>query len=482
MTSPIKPNANATGGSAQLNDLMGRLRGQGADAASQSASQAFSQWMDKHVAAQDKPASSSSALSANQVPARSAIHPAQPQAMQQPSRAMNPAMKPALNHATVKAAVPHAPEAAKAAAPAKTAPEQSTAKADARAAKPAAKDGSSKTTSGASGEADTASPDRSEATADASATPVSAAVVRELTPPSAIQPGDAAGMMAWLASLSQSGEAPGQGAAAGGEADATLAGNAALSEAGKAQAGKPGLEDATRAVQGLGGSDASSAAGVSLDNPAWRSASGAAALQADAMLAPAGTSPDKKVDADALSAMLSGGIKEVGWSQARPEAATLRHDTATLAAPFGSTDFAQALAEKVSMWVSTARTEGPMTAELHLNPADMGPINVKISLDGQSAHVDFAAAALETRQAIEASLPMLSSALDSVGLSLSGGDVSSQTSQQAFEQALAQGDAQRGLGGSGRSGREGEPMPAEGALRSVSVPRAGRPGGLDLYA
>ncbi|MGC4062199.1 MAG: flagellar hook-length control protein FliK, partial [Aquabacterium sp.] len=146
------------------------------------------------------------------------------------------------------------------------------------------------------------------------------------------------------------------------------------------------------------------------------------------------------------------------------------------------TDFAKALADKVSMWVGATQPDGSMTAELHLNPADMGPINVKISLDGQSAHVDFAAAALETRQAIESSLPMLSSALSDVGLSMTGGDVSSQTSQQqAFNQS-AQGDGASGrVGGLGRSGDGGDADTGM-SMRAVSAPRPGRAGGLDLYA
>jgi flagellar hook-length control protein FliK len=151
--------------------------------------------------------------------------------------------------------------------------------------------------------------------------------------------------------------------------------------------------------------------------------------------------------------------------------------------PLDAPDFSQKLADQVSLWVGQVKQDGPMTAELHLNPAEMGPINVKISLDGTAAHVDFAAAAQETRQAIEASLSTLSSALNDVGLSLTGGGVSSQTPQQTFAQGGN--PSQDGRGARGANGRAGdddvEAADASG-LHQVSAPRSSRLGGLDLYA
>jgi len=163
-------------------------------------------------------------------------------------------------------------------------------------------------------------------------------------------------------------------------------------------------------------------------------------------------------------------------------AAAPRHESATLTTPVGHADFRPALADKVSLWVNTARTDGPMTAELHLNPADMGPIQVKIALEGQSAQVDFAAAAAETRKAIEASLSALSSALSDVGLNLTGGGVTAQTAQQSFGQQSAPSEGARGVstGSSAASAAEDEGDAA--FMQGVSAPRAGRPGGLDLYA
>lgn len=91
-----------------------------------------------------------------------------------------------------------------------------------------------------------------------------------------------------------------------------------------------------------------------------------------------------------------------------------------LSTPVASPDFQQALAVQVSV---LAR-DGVQHAELHLHPADMGPVSVRIALDGTLARVEFGADLAATRQAIETGLPELASALRDAGLTLSGGGVS----------------------------------------------------------
>lgn len=463
MSTPIKPStlaglngvnsANPQSGSATLQDLMSRLGAQGAGQGSQ---QAFSQWLNQHAAAHDEPSAKAKPAS----PARPAAPPRQAQAAPNPAstRLSTEQLQAMQSQARL------AQQAQQAHRPDKVAPKAQ--------AKPATKEGAPR--------ADEAHPDdRADeaAQADAASAPAGdgAAVVRELTPPAHVQANDTAGMMAWLAQLSQADALQGQ---EGGSAlDATSGGSL------PGQGEQMG-DGANR--PGLAASDPGQlSAPIALDSPAWRSASGSASLQADAMLAPVGASGEGRADTAAFANLLTGGLQGAGagaGAQRSGEASALRHERATLETPFGGTDFAQALAEKVSLWVSTAPTDGPMTAELHLNPAEMGPINVKISLDGQSAQVDFAAAALETRQAIEASMPLLSTALDSIGLSLSGSDVSSQTpQQQSFAQQMA-GEAERAQGKAGRERGDSDAQPLDTGMRQVSAPRPGRLGGLDLYA
>ncbi len=315
------------------------------------------------------------------------------------------------------------------------------------------------------------------------------AIVRELTPPSGIQANDPAGMMAWLAHLTQSG---GDGATAAHGSDKGLEGSGQETSSDGAGLSLGQVDDGRGSNRGRGLGEASGrGAGLGLSalsmapDAAGKGAAGEVrsdiALQTEALMGR--TSDREAVDPAALLASDGTRIASFGQTLAEVRQAS-PNAQATLSTPLDAPDFSQKLADQVSLWVGQARNDGPMTAELHLNPAEMGPINVKISLDGQTAHVDFAAAALETRQAIQDSLSMLSSSLTDVGLSLSGGGVFSQTSQQ---QAFAQG-AGSGLGNGGGNGQQRDRNDGSASdddalsLRQVSAPRSNRLGGLDLYA
>jgi flagellar hook-length control protein FliK len=116
--------------------------------------------------------------------------------------------------------------------------------------------------------------------------------------------------------------------------------------------------------------------------------------------------------------------------------------SATVAAPFGTPAFAPALAASVTL---LAR-DGVQEARLQLHPAELGPIAVQIAIDGTQARVDFTAEVAATRQAIEAGLPELASALREAGLTLAGGGVFQQPREHAHGGANGQGspDASRG--------------------------------------
>jgi len=472
MATPIKSsniNGTTTNGapvSPALSDMMSRLNAQGGNTDSQSQQLAFSRWMEKHAIVSDgqsaqvkTPDTPTAQPATKQNEASRAAEQALARARQQAASA-NKGVKPADKPATQT----EASMADKVANKSKTDASQAKSANKATTAKSDATDKSAKT------EDKDKTKDDDEVAFNTSMGD-GKAVVRELTPPSSIQPGDAAGMMAWLASLTHGDLAQGKTQTAlQQDASATAQGGTGT------QTADAKLTDLLQAGKHGAGQ------GIALDSALWQTASGSA-QQAEAMMAQLGkVTEGRSSDGDPLAGLVAGGaLKGATFGEVLNNATqSVRHESATLDAPFGGTDFAQALADKVSMWVGSTKADGSMTAELHLNPADMGPINVKISLDGQSAHVDFAAAALETRQAIEASMPMLSSALSNVGLSLTGGDVSSQTSQQqAFNQSAGQGgDGTGRLGGS----RQGDGDADGLALRAVSAPRPGRAGGLDLYA
>jgi len=142
---------------------------------------------------------------------------------------------------------------------------------------------------------------------------------------------------------------------------------------------------------------------------------------------------------------------------------------AELQAPVGSSQFAPALGSQLSVLVR----DGIDHAQLRLNPAEMGPIEVRISIDGTQAQVDFSAAHAATRQALQDAVPALASALRENGLTLTGGGV--------FEQAREQrGDARQD--GSRAAAQRSGATP-DGAAAAAAVPRMPRARGVvDLYA
>lgn len=142
--------------------------------------------------------------------------------------------------------------------------------------------------------------------------------------------------------------------------------------------------------------------------------------------------------------------------------------SATVPTPVGDPGFQEALATQVSVFARG----GLSKAELHLNPAELGPVSVQITMNGDQARVDFGADRAQTRQAIEAGWATLAASLQDAGFTLSGGGVSQQAHQQAAErQATPQ---------STRTDR----APAVDDVPATSIvaarPRAGS--ALDLYA
>ncbi|MFM9914861.1 MAG: flagellar hook-length control protein FliK [Rhizobacter sp.] len=142
--------------------------------------------------------------------------------------------------------------------------------------------------------------------------------------------------------------------------------------------------------------------------------------------------------------------------------------TATVSTPVGDPGFHEALAAQVSVFARG----GLSKAELHLNPAELGPVSVQITMNGDQARVDFGADRAQTRQVIEAGWAELATSLQDAGFTLSGGGVSEQAQRQASQrQAPPQ---------NGRTDRSVVLDEAPVASIVAARPRAGS--ALDLYA
>ena len=151
---------------------------------------------------------------------------------------------------------------------------------------------------------------------------------------------------------------------------------------------------------------------------------------------------------------------------------------ATLPMTPQSPTFAPALGQQNDVWMKG----GVQHAEVQLNPRDLGPIRVKIEMEGAHARVQMSADVQSTRDALQQALPQLSQQLGLVGLSLAGGGVSDQPTFQSQAQAQANGDggsARQGPGAQGGgSGGSGEDLATVAAGRQQSQRR----GLLDMYA
>lgn len=303
--------------------------------------------------------------------------------------------------------------------------------------------------------------------------------VKELQPPADVSSSDPAAMLAWLSGLS-TGDVPAGEAleASGGSGHAEGKGPGGL-------AGLPGVDTAKSG--GTPGWSAQAQQSQQGDDLSKGSQDAQAGLTLEELglspVADESAQPSSPLDFHALMARetgRAGGAQTQGTESAR-------HYTGSLNTPVHSADFQQALADRVGMWISGPAAGGPMTAELRLNPTEMGPVQIRIVLDGQTAQVDFAAAQAETRQAIEASLQTLSAQLEEAGLSLSGGGVSDQNAGQSWrgDPSADRGDDRGNARASGQGRESGDRMSDQSPAGTQLAARAaasGRPGGLDLYA
>jgi flagellar hook-length control protein FliK len=159
----------------------------------------------------------------------------------------------------------------------------------------------------------------------------------------------------------------------------------------------------------------------------------------------------------------------------------------TLPQRWDSAEFAPALGRQMAFFAR----DGIEHARVHLNPLDMGPIQVQLALDGTQVRLDLAVEVAATRLLLEQSLPQLASALREGGFTLTGGGVFQDARQAADGRGESTNAANTGNAGQGTEGRgDGRGQPGAGASPGGSggsgIPtpaRARRVDGLvDLYA
>lgn len=105
--------------------------------------------------------------------------------------------------------------------------------------------------------------------------------------------------------------------------------------------------------------------------------------------------------------------------------------SAQLNAPFGSPQWQDALGQQIIMF----SRNGQQTAELRLNPQELGALHISLKIDDNQAQIHLASASSQVRSALEAALPHLRNAMAESGINLGQSSVGSDSS--AWQQQMA---------------------------------------------
>ena len=233
------------------------------------------------------------------------------------------------------------------------------------------------------------------------------------------------------------------------------------------------LVDASSARPATAGVDARSRSGRVADSTAAnQDPAGAAslplAIAANAERSPGPASSGRHAGSDAVDGAAT--LAAATPAAASPLDAAASAPPLTVATPVDSPDFAAAFGLQVSLLAK----DGVQQAELHLNPADLGPVSIHIALTGSEARIDFGADLAATRHAIEQGLPELASALRDAGFTLAGGGVSQHAGERPGSDDGSAGDRHRH--------RRLAPIAAVDAPSLARAARAAGAHGVDLYA
>lgn len=142
---------------------------------------------------------------------------------------------------------------------------------------------------------------------------------------------------------------------------------------------------------------------------------------------------------------------------AAPSPGEARAATTQVATPFGRPEWSNAMNERVT-WLVGQRVQ---SADIQLNPPQLGPVEVRITIQNDQANLYFTSQNAAVREAIQAALPRLNEMLAQGGLSLGQTSVGAESfagQQQAsrdgnggrrHEADLPGGSALQGSGASG---------------------------------
>ena len=113
-----------------------------------------------------------------------------------------------------------------------------------------------------------------------------------------------------------------------------------------------------------------------------------------------------------------------------------------LSMPIKSPDFSDGLAQKMTWFVS----EKIQSAKIHINPADLGPVEMKIQVSKDQVHVQIQSPHAVVRDMLEGNAQRLRDLLSEQGIELGGFDVGSQQDQSSTNREGEELAAENGAG------------------------------------
>ncbi len=154
-------------------------------------------------------------------------------------------------------------------------------------------------------------------------------------------------------------------------------------------------------------------------------------------------------------------LQELGSSALRGKGSQTGSGFAAITSQLGNQGWGDELVSRVKWQIGQQIQE----AKISLNPRELGPLQIKISINDDQAHVQFVAHHGSVRDAIEDAIPRLREMLEQTGLMLADANVSQQSPDQrgAFSE-----DADSAKDQLQENGMEGEEQE-----HSVKVVRAG---------
>ena len=99
---------------------------------------------------------------------------------------------------------------------------------------------------------------------------------------------------------------------------------------------------------------------------------------------------------------------------------------------FGKPEWGQGMGKQILWMVNQSINR----AEIRLNPANLGPLEVRVDMDNDQVNVAFTSRHADVREAVEQAMPRLREMLEEKGLNLADADISQHTFAEQHEQAF----------------------------------------------